>query len=369
MRRKLLRQVALCLLLQGCYSLSALAQDAYVVTSVTVINVGDGRLLYREAKTDSLLNGKRRIIDGYNTAYLDASFKNGFYDGEYHAYDRNVLVVDGTYKEGRPEGKFRYYDHFSKLQREKNYKNGKLDGAVKSFLSNGQIENETYFHNGVQDGKDLGYDSDGKLWQDHNYKNGKQVGRQYTHTTGSRDTEEVVYYNEAGVPDGNYSRVFTDTKKPLTLGQYKNGQREGRWMNFAESGDTLSIVTYHSGEANGWRILFNKATGRREKAYQMKDGMKDGIYQEYDASTGALKYKAVYQRDKLNGPERRHIVSGRLDYWETTTYVNGYANGTYEAHYTGNNRLYEVGQYKNGHRIGHWRRFAPDGNIDREWDE
>lgn len=72
--------------------------------------MGDGRFLYRDLKTDKPLDGDRRIIDGYHSAYIQAEFKDGFYNGKYAEYEYNKLRCEGAYRNGHKEGTFKFYD-------------------------------------------------------------------------------------------------------------------------------------------------------------------------------------------------------------------------------------------------------------------
>lgn len=49
-------------------ALPLFAQKEYKIDQVSVVNVGDGRLLFQELKTEKALNGEHRIIDGYHSA-------------------------------------------------------------------------------------------------------------------------------------------------------------------------------------------------------------------------------------------------------------------------------------------------------------
>ena len=49
--------------------------------------------MFQELKTEKALNGEHRIIDGYHSAYVLASFKDGFYDGGYKEYVDNILIT------------------------------------------------------------------------------------------------------------------------------------------------------------------------------------------------------------------------------------------------------------------------------------
>lgn len=71
------------LLLLGAWVFTSVAQEkVFQVNEVSVINYGDGRLLFRELNEEKTpLQGEYRIIDGYHSEYILASFKNGMYDG------------------------------------------------------------------------------------------------------------------------------------------------------------------------------------------------------------------------------------------------------------------------------------------------
>ena len=139
----LLRSRSWNVLLLLCMTLPLFAQKEYKIDQVSVVNVGDGRLLYRDLTTENPLNDEHCIIDGYHSAYLLASFKDGFYDGSYKEYLDNILITEGTYKEGRKQGLFKIYSKFDgKLKEEKSYKEGKLDGTSKTYFTTGKVVSE-----------------------------------------------------------------------------------------------------------------------------------------------------------------------------------------------------------------------------------
>ena len=280
------------------------AQKEYPIEQVSAINVGDGRILFRDLKTEKPLNGDHRIIDGYHSAYIQAEFKDGFYNGKYGEYEYNKLKCDGTYKDGKKDGVFKMYDSEGRVQEEKSYKDGKLHGAHKTYFTTGKVEREVNYRNGKQDGKDMVYEWDGTLRRDHTYKDGKQVGKQFTFLKGTYELYETEYYNEYGMKDGEYSSMFT-FGQPHILGHYKNDQKDGRWIEIAESGDTLSVKTYVNGREEGLHISYDRNTGARSREFYLKADRKDGLYREYNPGNGELVYEATYQHGRLHGKERR----------------------------------------------------------------
>lgn len=319
-------------------------------------------------KTDKPLNGEHRIIDGYHSAYILADFKEGLYNGKYEEHEYNKLICEGAYKEGRKNGVFKMYSDEGRLKEEKSYKDGKLDGAHKTYYTTGKVERERNYRMGKQDGKELSYDFDGTLRMDHTYKDGKQVGKQFTFMKGTYELHETVYYNENGQKDGDYSSIFI-FGLPHVLGHYKNDQKDGRWITIAESGDTLMIETYVNGREEGLHVSFDRRTGTRKREFYMKNDRKDGLYREYDPENGELIYEATYQYGRINGKERRLIVTNRYDYWEISTYINGRQSGPFESRYVKNDRIREVGECRNGRRIGRWKLYDIDGKLEKEWEE
>lgn len=77
-------KLAISLLFVGL-TLTGMAQEkVYQVDELSVINYGDGRLLFRQYDKDNTpLNGSHRIIDGYRSEYILAEFKDGMYNGDY----------------------------------------------------------------------------------------------------------------------------------------------------------------------------------------------------------------------------------------------------------------------------------------------
>lgn len=168
--------------------------------------------------------------------------------------------------------------------------------------------------------------------------------------------------------DGEYSSMFT-FGQPHILGHYKNDQKDGRWIEIAESGDTLSVKTYVNGREEGLHISYDRNTGARSREFYLKADRKDGLYREYNPGNGELVYEATYQHGRLHGKERRLIVTNRYDYWEISTYVNGRKTGLFESRYVKNDAVRETGEYLNGRRVGRWKMYDIDGKLEKEWEE
>lgn len=213
-------KLAISLLFVGL-TLTGMAQEkVYQVDELSVINYGDGRLLFRQYDKDNTpLNGSHRIIDGYRSEYILAEFKDGMYNGDYKYFKNNRLKEEGTYKEGRKDGVYKeYYSDGVALKKEAPFKEGKLNGIVKTYYTNGKLETEKGYAMSIEDGVERDYDYEsGEITTDRNYKNGVLHGSQIAHYGSNIGDfiQRVTYEN--GKMTGSFSEIFTDgtIKKPV----------------------------------------------------------------------------------------------------------------------------------------------------------
>lgn len=261
-------------LLFGLMTLMGLAQEiVYQIDDVSVINYGDGRLLFRqfnEQKTP--LNGQHRIIDGYHSECIVAEFTDGMYNGAFQHLKNNKLKEDGTYKEGRKNGIFKEYNYDGvSVKKETPYKDGKLNGIVTTYYTNGKPDKEKEYAMSVEHGIDRSYDYQTGNVSERNYKDGRQHGSQviyYSSNIGDF-VERSTYDN--GKKVGYYSETFTDgtIKKQ---GQYNSeGKKYGKWLErdsfSAKDNDKFSgrLIIYKNDEIVELEIIKDFAKFQRNK--------------------------------------------------------------------------------------------------------
>lgn len=254
-------------LLFGASLLTAAAQEkVYQVDEVSVINYGDGRLLFRqinEKKTP--LNGDHRIIDGYHSEYLLATFKDGMYHGDYKHFKSNKLKEEGTYADGRKEGPYKeYYSDGVTVKKEAPYKEGKLNGVVKTFYTDGRVESEKGYAMSVEDGVERAYEYEGgAMTKDRNYKGGKLHGKQMARI--SSNVGQYVEYStyEMGKRVGPFAETFTNGLI-FKQGSYNaNGEKDGEWLIRDSFSDK------DNGKFGGERIVYDN--GRVVSKEAIKD--------------------------------------------------------------------------------------------------
>ena len=240
------------LLLFGVMVLTSTAQEkVYQIEEITVINYGDGRMLFRlnnEEKTP--LNGSHRLIDGYHSEYILADFKDGMYHGDYRHFKENKLLEECRYKEGNRDGSYKcYYGDGQTVQSERTFIDGKVDGVSRTYHSNGKVETEKVYKLGIEDGYDRRYGSDGTLTLDECYKDGKRDGKWTQHLSSNLGDIVRISFYKKGLPDGQWSETWKDGK-PRSKSSYKDGKKEGLWIRYGKSGKPEKSTTYKNDEKN-----------------------------------------------------------------------------------------------------------------------
>lgn len=253
------------LLLFGVMVLTSTAQEkVYQIEEITVINYGDGRLLFRlnnEEKTP--LNGSHRLIDGYHSEYILADFKDGMYHGNCRHFKENKLLEECRYKEGN------------------------RDGLYKRYYGDGQtVQSERTFIDGKRDGK----------WTEHLSGNAGDVTR-------------ISFYKN-GLPDGQWSETWKDGK-PRSKSSYKDGKKEGVWIRYGKGGKPEKSTTYKNDEKNGEEITYF-TDGTPEKSSNYLNGKLNGVTKEFYFESGKCKSEYTFKNGKREGAYKRYFDTGKL---------------------------------------------------------
>lgn len=261
-------------LLFGAMALTGVAQETiYQVDEVSVINYGDGRLLFRQLdENKSPLNGQHRIIDGYRSEYVLADFKDGMYNGNFQHFKSNKLKEEGTYKEGRKEGIYKeYYSDGSKVKKSTPYKEGKLNGIVTSYYTDGKPEKEKEYSMSVENGIERSYNYETGNISERNYKDGLQHGSQVIYYSSNVGAFVELSNFDNGKRVGEFLEIFTDVSLK-TLGYYnKEGRKDGEWLErdsfSAKDNDKFSgrRIIYQNGEVVGQEEIKNFVKFQRRK--------------------------------------------------------------------------------------------------------
>lgn len=269
------------------------AQTDISVGKITVINLGDGRLLFRTLEDDKPIEGEHKIIDGYKSEYILAAFAEGMYDGKYERFKYNKLVEKGIYKAGVKNGTFVEYYSDGSIKSEKPIVGGKINGIVKTYFTNGKLESEKSYKNSVEDGIERRWDWEtGQLKVDCKYVDGKPDGKQTRYISSNiGDYVEVSNYVK-GIQTGEFSQTWTNGQIHVQ-GKYKDGKKEGEWVEKRKDGKPERITTYKNGERDGeYKTFFTD--GNVEKIENYVEGQREGISKEFFYASGKIKAEYNY---------------------------------------------------------------------------
>lgn len=284
--------------------LSARAQE-FDVSRITVINMGDGRMLHRTLDGEQALSGQHRIIDGRRSEYVEATFANGLYDGSYERHRNNKLAEKGSFKEGRRDGTwYEYYSDGESVKSERKFKEGKLDGMQTTFYTDGQTESEKSYKEGAEHGPERKWDQSGNQTVDANFRDGRPDGKQIRFFISNTGNYEQVSNFADGVQSGAYSETWEDGVVRIA-GQYKDGKKDGKWIENKRDGKPRSVATYKAGELNGESRTFF-TDGSVESIEQYAGGKRDGSSVTHDYNTGKVKSEFTYKAGKKEGPYKRY---------------------------------------------------------------
>ena len=300
------------LLLFGVMVLTSTAQEkVYQIEEITVINYGDGRMLFRlnnEEKTP--LNGSHRLIDGYHSEYILADFKDGMYHGNCRHFKENKLLEECRYKEGNRDGLYKcYYGDGQTVQSERTFIDGKVDGVSRTYHSNGKVETEKVYKLGIEDGYDRRYGSDGTLTLDECYKDGKRDGKWTQHLSSNLGDMVRISFYKNGLPDGQWSETWKDGK-PEKSTTYKNDEKNGEEITYFTDGTPEKSSNYLNGKLNGVTKEFYFESGKCKSEYTFKNGKREGAYKRY-FDTGKLREEGCCEADS-EVYRKEYYANGKL---------------------------------------------------------
>lgn len=300
-------------LLLGATTLTGFAQDkVYQIDEVSVINYGDGRMLFRQANADKTpLDGSHRLIDGYHSEYILAVFKDGMYHGKYQHFKNNALKEEASYNEGKLEGvRTRYYADGQTIQSQSSFTAGKLDGVHKTFFQDGAVETEKGYKMGAEDGVDRRYDREGTMLADRLYKDGKPEGKWTEYMVSNVGDFTRVSHYKNGLKDGEWTETWKDGT-PRSKTAYKDGKKDGVCVDYRKSGKPERSTSYKDDKKNGEEIIYF-TDGTVEKSIPYVADKWNGVVREFYDGSGKPKAEFTYKDGKREGDYKRFYDTGVL---------------------------------------------------------
>lgn len=226
-------------------------------------------------------------------------------EGQWKAYFENGTVEKiENYKRGAQVGEYKEYFPSGKLKVEGKYSpyRTKKEGVWKEFYENGQLKFQAQYHSGEFCGIYLKY-----------YKNGNvSLKGEYDYFKNTRKGDWIEYfddgsikkqefYNSNGILEGKSKSYFPNGNlKVVGEHDFVTGKKDGKWVQFYESGDTMSVSYFRKGLQVGDHVEYHENGKLKIQCKYNFSGKLHGTYQEMDENGETLS-KGDYEEGEKTG--------------------------------------------------------------------
>ena len=385
----------------------------------------NGDTYYQYWDLDSLISEYADLHYPNGQLIEKISYKKGLKDGKFTGYYENGEVkYKKRYSEDLPDGKWDYYTASGKKNEEQIYVEGKRneewyrieengdtyyqywdkDSLVSEYAdlhySNGQLIEKISYKKGLKDGKFTGYYPSGKVEYVKRYEEDKPMGKWKfvredgttkkieVYETGKKNEEWITYEKNGDVYYqfwdmdslvSEYADLHYPNGQLIEKISYKNGQKNGKFTGYYESGQKKHIRTYKDDKLEGKFADYTESGQILRKQNYVND-LLDGSSKEWYLN-GEVKVKTSYKAGKLDGGFMSYDSLGRkvtkgeyamglkagdwLTWYpsgkkkERSSYFSGKANGPYTL-WDEIGRIIKEGEYSDDLKHGVWITFDPD---------
>lgn len=310
------------------------------VTPIKQVSLGNGIQVYMDAEKQSYLNGLYFIIFK-GGLYTVAAIEKGLLHGECLLYSGQMLWRKMHYHRGLLEGKRTEYYEDGTLKSEVDYIHSVSQRIVK-YHTNGQLEETSDFdERGLKHGEVITYSPAGKVIGKENYVHGLLEGEGMRY---NRDGLQEHRSYRKGALVGPYRLMHPNGKVKLEGTYNSKSKLTGKWTDYNEDGSLISVIHYDNGVEEGETTYYFRSGAIRFTG-TYKQGIKEGIHQEYEESPYRLLSVATYKDGQLDGAFKAYN-EGEL--WRDCLYKEG--------------KLVSEKQYLNG-KIHILRMLDESGNL------
>ena len=175
----------------------------------------------------TMINGKRngvwRVYSNGNGMLTQISeYKDGVISGANITFGNNGMIAsDETYKDNKLHGTRTLMNNMGRPKSVEPYTDGVLNGLKRTVYEDGKPQEEGNWKNGHRDGVTRWYNSKGLISLQYTYVNGVLQG-------------PVKEYDDKG--------------KIRRMGEYKDNNESGEWMEFAEDSVLIKRIFYEKGK-------------------------------------------------------------------------------------------------------------------------
>lgn len=304
------------------------------------VREGSWKGWYENGQKKYVLQYQDNLKHGLYTAWSpsgrltkDIEYNKGVSVSEYLVEYEGESYTEINRRNGELSGSWIKWYSNGKKHEEGVYKYGKKGGTWTGWFKNGIKKYQGKYIDGTLDGSYIEYDNKGNLIKNIIYSGGGIVSEYHISHDNSG---KVEFHKKHGKLDGQWTRWYPNGNI-AEEGHYKNGDRDGLWEGWYKSNKKYFSCNYENGNKVGTYKEWNKK-GENIKKIDYINGKRISEYLVIKDGNGYMEI------NKLNG-----VLNG--------TWVKWYARGKKE----------EVGEYKDGLKIGTWSRFNILGHLMEEW--
>ncbi|MDR0515771.1 MAG: hypothetical protein LBH25_01850 [Fibromonadaceae bacterium] len=277
---------------------------------------------------DSLREGKWTVFSSERVPYMQGLYKKGQKQGKWTVFNEsgkvaselfyrndsaiglwkkfhnNSLVEENSCHPANEAGYFKSYSNEGKALIYQECRYGKLNGVFMSYYPGGSLHIVGHFKNGFKNGLWTEYFANSKLRKIERWANSMRNGEwlkfsesgevfaraEFVEGTGffedtSWQGNEIHGELRKSLKDGQYLRVEIyengikqstadypkDSSKPVALGFWKNGKKDGAWRTWYRSGVLRDSLIFKDGEPFGKQLHYD-STGRLYKKEVIRSG-------------------------------------------------------------------------------------------------
>ena len=323
---------------------------------------------------NSIAQGTERRYHPTGELLVSGELRGGIPDGTFQFLTRSgaAMGIPSVITQGT--GRWRAYHHNGKVAEEGDWMLGAKVGTWFTYYDHGGVESEISY-----DLKKLGGG-----WRPASSSDLQQANPLTLMYHFISDLLCVWTERECPKPSGRKQGLAKYYYRDGTIkraGRHERGMRDGMWKFYYQNGQVAYEVGFDVGQRSGvWREWHWLSSPKVDGTY--KDGKRTGTWREFH-NNGVVSATGDYRSDKKQGDWEQTWYSG--SFWRRLTYDKGMSpdqlenqcrddlSGTWDA----NLKKREVGcmvcrvSAESGNkklRVGRWRWWHPNGQIEREGD-
>lgn len=350
------------------------------------------------SQEDSLKNNKKVFFFPSGAKSSEGLLINGKPEGYWKSYfESGTLQSEGNRSEGLLDGEWKFYRENGTLKKTITYKEDKKNGYSLIYDSTGTVVlKENYYVNNVLDSLQKEYYPNGCLKLVVMMKNGKKVGlekvyaeddgrliTQNTYDDGFlKSVKEINRYDKDSLKTGYWIEMYPNGKVK-SEGYFRKGKPDGIVKEYNTKGGIEKMEKFQNGEIDEQAeeivmLQLHKEyhpNGKIRLEGGYTEGLKQGIFREFDLSGDSVVNSYMYDKDTLiaegivlkngeyEGEWKYYYKSGEIK--SEGKYENTIREGKWTYYYK-NGKKEQVGKYRNNEPHGMWTWYYPNGMVKKQ---